>query len=157
MKKIIEYDQAKTERLAELNKEMFGKSTTKSPRHKLKEKKAKKLASLTVEKAAKRQSPNRKRAVHYSVKFIFCLRSEANPNMSYKAIWRQMKAKGFKVGKGNNLYKWADKGSQHWFRLMGEKGDGAKYFDLSIQINFIFFPTVTELIPTGIQRQKKNA
>ena len=69
---------------------------------------------------------NKKTAIQFSTKFVFCLRVE-NTNKSQRAIYRDMKAQGYNVGKGDNISDWAKKGSAFWFNLIRSKGDGAKY------------------------------
>ena len=113
--------------VAEFNEHMFQKTDAKSSKSKLKTKRANKLIAGTVTKAQRSISPNKKTAINYSVKYLFCIISENNPKSSYNEIHRQLKAKGYKVGKGSCVGEWAKKGSNYWFRLLQEKGDGAKY------------------------------
>ena len=123
----ISPSQDTSEQLSQFNHEMLTKCLDGSDKHKLKNKRVNKLIRSTITKAKQSINPNKKTAIKYSTKFIFCLRHEKYPKMSLKSIYEQMKCEGFIVGKGSGINVWAQKGSPYWHKLMIEKGDGAKY------------------------------
>ena len=136
--------------VSEFNQHMFEKAYSKASKTKLKEKTASKLVAATVAKASQSINSNKKTAIHYSTKYIFCLISENDRSLTYKEVYRQMKAKGYEVGKGSCLGEWAKKGSHYWFKLLQEKGDGAKYV-LCISEHLCFVGTSPHIINLSVQ------
>ena len=118
-----------SQRLIEFNEKMLRESTDSASKLKKKARTACKIVSKTINKAKQTQNPNKKTAITFSTKFIFCLRWENcnEEKISQRAVWAKMKAEGYEVGKGRGINLWAQSGSQYYYKLMQERGDGAKY------------------------------